>query len=169
MLHYFFRSQNYTLWEGLYFSTPACAMSLLVLSIILQREVTKQENLTNVGEHWWAFLAVVVLAFVTAISGFGIVKEVGADANKVLTVFRNAILIYPAMQLYHETVMPIQMFGYALTMVGTLAFSVIKVTDEAVERSQSVIGTGALMGRAEEGGKIGTEKEPLLKTAEKVV
>ena len=40
--------------------------------------------------------------------------------NWVLVLFRNALLIAPAALLFGETVTPVQVAGYATTMVGTV-------------------------------------------------
>ena len=58
--------------------------------------------------HSTVFLSLVTLAIITSVSGFGIIKELGSVANKVLVMLRNALLIYPATQLYDEVVAPIQ-------------------------------------------------------------
>ena len=137
MLHYYLRKDGYTLWEGVYFSTPASAFSLGLLCWIFEREVTAEHSMTRVMDNGICFLGITVLAVTTAISGLGIVKELGGVANKVLVMFRNALVIYPATKLYDEVVTPIQLFGYGLTMLGTIAFGTLKVTDELVVRMQS--------------------------------
>lgn len=134
LLHYFLRNKGYTMWEGIYFSTPASAFSLLALCLVFEREVTEQENILTVRQNGFVFLAIVVLAITTSVSGFGIIKELGSVSNKVLIMLRNALLIYPATQVYGDVVTPVQILGYAMTMVGTTTFAVFRVSDEVLVR-----------------------------------
>ena len=177
LLHYFLRNKGYTLWEGLYFSTPASAFSLFALCLMFEREVTLHQNMMIVKHNGLIFFAIVFLAITTAISGFGIIKELGSVSNKVLVMLRNALIIYPATRVYNEIVTPIQLAGYGLTMVGTLTFAVLKVNEEVVVRSRSSNDLSDLMANDEEGkekdtggggggggsGGGGGEKESLLK------
>ena len=52
-------------------------------------------------------------------------------------MLRNALLIYPATQLYDEVVAPIQVIGYAITPLGTAGFAFFKVSQEVITRTQS--------------------------------
>jgi hypothetical protein len=74
-----------------------------------------------VKHNVWIFLAIVILAITTSVSGFGIIKELGSVSNKVLVMLRNALLIYPAMQIYNEVVTPIQVRGEAVQLLNAVA------------------------------------------------
>ena len=86
---------------------------------MFERDVVEQENLLVMQHNSTVFLSLVTLAIITSVSGFGIIKELGSVANKVLVMLRNALLIYPATQLYDEVVAPIQVIGYSVTLLGT--------------------------------------------------
>ena len=70
-------------------------------------------------------------------------------SNKVLVMLRNALLIYPAVQLYDDVVTPIQIVGYGVTAVGTTAFAFIKVSQEVIVRTKSQMDLAALLAEEE--------------------
>jgi len=157
VLHYFLRNEGYTLWEGIYFTTPSSAFSLALLCFVFERDVVEQENLVIVQHNSWVFLSLVTLAIITSVSGFGIIKELGSVANKVLVMLRNALLIYPATQLYDEVVAPIQVIGYAITLMGTAGFAFFKVSQEVITRTQSQMDLASmadLSSSDDEGGSV---------------
>ena len=65
-------------------------------------------------------------------------------------MLRNALLIYPAVQLYDDVVTPIQIIGYGVTAVGTTAFAFIKVSQEVIVRTKSQMDLALLAQQAEE-------------------
>jgi hypothetical protein len=157
VLHYFLRNEGYTLWEGIYFTTPSSAFSLALLCFVFERDVVEQENLVIVQHNSWVFLSLVTLAIITSVSGFGIIKELGSVANKVLVMLRNALLIYPATQLYDEVVAPIQVIGYAITLMGTAGFAFFKVSQEVITRTQSQMDLASMADMSssdDEGGSV---------------
>lgn len=150
ILHFYLRNEGYTLWEGIYFTTPSSTFSLATLCVLFERDVVEPENMRIFTENGEIFVALVVLAIVTTVSGFGIIKELGSVANKVLVMLRNALLIYPAVQLYDDVVTPIQIVGYGVTAVGTTAFAFIKVSQEVIVRTKSQMDLAALLAAEEE-------------------
>jgi hypothetical protein len=149
ILHFYLRNERFTLWEGVYFTTPSSSFSLGVLCVLFERDVVKRENMAVFLENWKIFFALVVLAMITTVSGFGIIKELGSVSNKVLVMLRNALLIYPAVQLYDDIVTPIQIIGYGVTAVGTTAFAFIKVSQEVIVRTKSQMDLAALAAQEE--------------------
>lgn len=150
ILHFYLRNERFTLWEGVYFTTPSSSFSLGVLCVLFERDVVRPENIQVFLKNWKIFFALVVLAIVTTVSGFGIIKELGSVSNKVLVMLRNALLIYPAVQLYDDVVTPIQIIGYGVTAVGTTAFAFIKVSQEVIVRTKSQMDLALLAQQAEE-------------------
>jgi hypothetical protein len=144
ILHFYLRNERFTLWEGVYFTTPSSSFSLGVLCVLFERDVVKRENMALFLANWKIFFALVVLAMITTVSGFGIIKELGSVSNKVLVMLRNALLIYPAVQLYDDIVTPIQIIGYGVTAVGTTAFAFVKVSQEVIVRTKSQMDLAAL-------------------------
>ena len=149
ILHFYLRNERFTLWEGVYFTTPSSSFSLGVLCVLFERDVVKRENMALFAENWKIFLALAVLAMITTVSGFGIIKELGSVSNKVLVMLRNALLIYRAVQLYDDIVTPIQIIGYGVTAVGTTAFAFIKVSQEVIVRTKSQMDLAALAAQEE--------------------
>ena len=145
ILHFYLRNEGYTLWEGIYFTTPSSSFSLATLCVVFERDVVESANVKTFLDNYLIFVALVVLAIITTVSGFGIIKELGSVANKVLVMLRNALLIYPAVQLYNDVVTPIQIVGYGVTAVGTTAFAFIKVSQEVVVRTKSQMDLAALL------------------------
>ncbi len=150
ILHFYLRNERFTLWEGVYFTTPSSSFSLGVLCVLFERDVVRPENIQVFLKNWKIFFALVLLAIVTTVSGFGIIKELGSVSNKVLVMLRNALLIYPAVQLYDDVVTPIQIIGYGVTAVGTTAFAFIKVSQEVIVRTKSQMDLALLAQQAEE-------------------
>ena len=149
ILHFYLRNEGYTLWEGIYFTTPSSTFSLATLCVLFERDVVEPENVRIFTENVDIFVALVILAIVTTVSGFGIIKELGSVSNKVLVMLRNALLIYPAVQLYDDVVTPIQIVGYGVTAVGTTAFAFIKVSQEVIVRTKSQMDLAALLAEEE--------------------
>ena len=123
--------------------------------MLFERDVVEPENVRIFTENVDIFVALVILAIVTTVSGFGIIKELGSVSNKVLVMLRNALLIYPAVQLYDDVVTPIQIVGYGVTAVGTTAFAFIKVSQEVIVRTKSQMDLAALLAE-EEARETGT-------------
>jgi hypothetical protein len=72
-------------------------------------------------------------------------------------MLRNALLIYPATQLYDEVVAPIQVIGYAITLMGTAGFAFFKVSQEVITRTQSQMDLASmadLSSSDDEGGSV---------------
>ena len=134
----------------MYFTTPSSSFSLGVLCVLFERDVVRLENIALFCDNWKIFFALVVLAMITTVSGFGIIKELGSVSNKVLVMLRNALLIYPAVQLYDDIVTPIQIIGYGVTAVGTTAFAFIKVSQEVIVRTKSQMDLALLAQQEEE-------------------
>ena len=130
-------------------ASMSSSFSLGVLCVLFERDVVKRENMAVFLENWKIFFALVVLAMITTVSGFGIIKELGSVSNKVLVMLRNALLIYPAVQLYDDIVTPIQIIGYGVTAVGTTAFAFIKVSREVIVRTKSQMDLAALAAQEE--------------------
>ena len=144
ILHFYLRNERFTLWEVVYFTTPSSAFSLGALCVLFERDVVQRDNVGVFLANWKIFSGLVLLAIVTTVSGFGIIKELGSVSNKVLVMLRNALLIYPAVRLYGDVVTPAQIVGYAATAVGTIAFAFVKVSQEVIVRTKSQMDLAAL-------------------------
>ena len=60
ILHFYLRNEGYTLWEGIYFTTPSSTFSLATLCVLFERDVVEPENVEIFTENVDIFVALVI-------------------------------------------------------------------------------------------------------------
>jgi len=78
----------------------------------------------------WPFFAIVsVLGFVVNITSFLVIQRTNVIMLKLLSISRNALVVFAGIICFSETVTLYQFAGYSITLVSFVVYSVLQVSE----------------------------------------
>jgi len=116
-------------FEGLTYISSACTFWLMIMALFLEwPQLYSAQAYLLVGEHPLKFL-------ITAVTGFGVnalailvIKLASSLTLKVLGTVKDAALVTVGVVFLHEVVSPLQLLGYTISLLGFVAYNVIKAS-----------------------------------------
>jgi drug/metabolite transporter (DMT)-like permease len=85
-------------------------------------------------EYWYLLLVCATFGFAVNYVCLGVVKHAGSLMVKTMSQLKNVVVIAAAVVIYGDDVSKLEMIGYAIAVVGFLAFNRAKALDNAVVR-----------------------------------
>ena len=149
-------NKSFTMWEGMYFVSPAALIFLSILIYFLELNTMIEENAWGqMTAHPLIFIAAGTLGFGVNYCSLGVIKHAGSLTLKVLAQMKSIILIFAGMAIYGDIVSTQTAIGYATAMVGFAFYNWAKI--KAKEEDDA-------LAAAAKGGDEGAdpEKAPLL-------
>ena len=134
-VQYLIANREFSLFNGMYYFSPATLVFLMLLSFIFERdEVFKSGNTETMREYWYLLLVCATFGFAVNYVCLGVVKHAGSLMVKTMSQLKNVVVIAAAVVIYGDDVSKLEMIGYAIAVVGFLAFNRAKALDNAVVR-----------------------------------
>ena len=134
-VQYLIANRKFSLFNGMYYFSPATLVFLMLLSFIFERdEVFKSGNTETMREYWYLLLVCATFGFAVNYVCLGVVKHAGSLMVKTMSQLKNVVVIAAAVVIYGDDVSKLEMIGYAIAVVGFLAFNRAKALDNAVVR-----------------------------------
>jgi drug/metabolite transporter (DMT)-like permease len=121
-------NKSFTMWEGMYFVSPAALVFLSILIYVLEWEQMVEENAWGqIQEHPLMFLAAGTLGFGVNYCSLGVIKHAGSLTLKVLAQMKSIIIIFFGMAIYGDVVSTQTALGYATAIVGFAFYNWAKI------------------------------------------
>lgn len=134
-VQYLIANRKFSLFNGMYYFSPATLVFLMLLSFIFERdEVFKSGNTETMREYWYLLLVCATFGFAVNYVCLGVVKHAGSLMVKTMSQLKNVVVIAAAVVIYGDDVSKLEMIGYAIAVVGFLAFNRAKALDNAAVR-----------------------------------
>ncbi len=151
-MQFLLANKSFSMWEGLYFISPASLFFLFVASACLEFQDMVDKNAWGMVKgqpHLFALAG--CLGFFTNLCSLGVIKAAGSLTLKVLSMSRSVLLILYGMAVYHDVVTVVEAIGYGIVLVGFFWYNFAKIAQKEQEARE----------------KEAVEKEPLLASSEK--
>ena len=121
-------NKSFTMWEGMYFVSPASLVFLVILIYALELKAMIDENAWGqVQEHPSMFIAAGTVGFAVNYCSLGVIKHAGSLTLKVLAQMKSIIIIMFGMAIYRDVVSLQTALGYATAIVGFGAYNWAKI------------------------------------------
>ena len=121
-------NKSFSMWEGMYFVSPAALVFLSILIYVLEWEQMVEENAWGqIQEHPLMFLAAGTLGFGVNYCSLGVIKHAGSLTLKVLAQMKSIIIIFFGMAIYGDVVSTQTALGYATAIVGFAFYNWAKI------------------------------------------
>eukprot|EP00514_Thraustochytrium_sp_LLF1b_P001835 CAMPEP_0184523468 /NCGR_PEP_ID=MMETSP0198_2-20121128/8903_1 /TAXON_ID=1112570 /ORGANISM="Thraustochytrium sp., Strain LLF1b" /LENGTH=289 /DNA_ID=CAMNT_0026914507 /DNA_START=223 /DNA_END=1092 /DNA_ORIENTATION=- len=124
--------------EGQYYLAPCGALCLFLLSAVTEvPTMLRQGDLGKIFENPCTFFLAATLGFGVQMVTTSVVKLTSSVTSKVLSQFRNAVVVLFGVAIYGEVVSSIQLQGYLVSFLAILQYSML-VSTEANQSSLPV-------------------------------
>ena len=121
-------NKSFTMWEGMYFVSPAALIFLSILIYFLELGAMIEENAWGqMTAHPLMFIAAGTLGFGVNYCSLGVIKHAGSLTLKVLAQMKSIILIFAGMAIYGDIVSTQTAIGYATAIVGFAFYNWAKI------------------------------------------
>ena len=128
-------NKRFSLFNGMYYFSPATLVFLMALSAAFEREeLSRPGNVDVVREYWYLFVICATFGFAVNYVCLGVVKHAGSLMVKTMSQLKNVVVIAAAMFIYGDEVSSLEMIGYAIATAGFIAFNQAKSLDNAKVR-----------------------------------
>ena len=150
-MQFLLANRSFSMWEGLYFISPASLFFLFVASACLEfQDMVDKDAWGMVKDQPHLFALAGCLGFFTNLCSLGVIKAAGSLTLKVLSMSRSVLLILYGMAVYHDVVTVVEAIGYGIVLVGFFWYNFAKIAQKEQEAKE----------------KEALEKEPLLASNE---
>lgn len=104
-------NKSFTMWEGMYFVSPASLIFLWLAIYFLEFEAMLEENAWDqVTSHPLVFVAAGTLGFGVNYSSLGVIKHAGSLTLKVLAQMKSILIIGAGIVVYSDVVRVVNAF-----------------------------------------------------------
>lgn len=130
--------------EGVMYLHAAASVFLLAAFLALEYSSFQQVGgLEIIVEHRLVFMGACILSFAVNFVSFLVIRYTSALTLRVLTHIRNSGVVIVAAITLHEAISALQVFGFALSCMGTVIYSQAR-TSQPDQRSKSELSTKVL-------------------------
>jgi hypothetical protein len=137
-VQYLIANRKFSLFNGMYYFSPATLVFLISLSFIFERdEVFKPGNTETMREYWYLLLVCATFGFAVNYVCLGVVKHAGSLMVKTMSQLKNVVVIAAAVIIYGDEVSKLEMIGYAVATAGFVAFNHAKALDNVKVREHA--------------------------------
>jgi drug/metabolite transporter (DMT)-like permease len=134
-IQYLISNKKFSLFNGMYYFSPATLVFLMALSLIFEREeLFRTENIATFTRYWYLFFICATFGFAVNYVCLGVVKHAGSLMVKTMSQLKNVAVIGAAMFLYGDEVSVTEIVGYAVATAGFVAFNNAKALDNITVR-----------------------------------
>ena len=134
-IQYLISNKKFSLFNGMYYFSPATLVFLMALSLIFEREeLFRTENIATFTRYWYLFFICATFGFAVNYVCLGVVKHAGSLMVKTMSQLKNVAVIGAAMFLYGDEVSVTEIVGYAVATAGFVAFNHAKALDNITVR-----------------------------------
>lgn len=124
--------------EALMYLAPACAACLIVGVLLLEwQEMQAQGALAKLARRPALYCLAAVLGFVCNAAQVASIKRVSSLTLKVVGVTANSLLVVCSGALFGDRLTTLQLFGYAVSFAGFIAYNVIKTQQAQLAKRSS--------------------------------
>jgi len=117
LTQYLLTNLKFGIIEGQYFLAPAGALCLFTGSLVMEGgSMMEKQAYHLIWDHWWLFLGASFLGLGIQFLALLVIQAVGSVSFKVLGTARNAFLVVISVYFLDEVVMPVQFFGYFISL-----------------------------------------------------
>jgi len=135
-VQYLIANKRFSLLNGMYYFSPATLVFLMALSALFETEelFKGRENARAFRKYWYLFTICATFGFAVNYVCLGVVKHAGSLMVKTMSQLKNVVVIAAAVALYGDKVSFLEIFGYAIAIVGFVFFNHAKSLDAAQTR-----------------------------------
>jgi drug/metabolite transporter (DMT)-like permease len=148
-LQYLLASKSFTLFDGLYYFSPATLIFLAGLVYVFEWEDLKDaDHLAAIQNNPLAFLCASTLGFFVNVASLGVIQCAGSLTLKIISQLKNVAVIVAAVVLYDDVVTALETAGYAVAMCGFAMYQHAKWMDAefAAADAKTSQGQGSFIG-----------------------
>lgn len=128
LMQFLLANKKFSMWEGMYFISPASLCFLTVAASLFEfKHMCENDAWGMMVDKPYLFVAAGLLGFVVNFCSLGVIKYIGSLTLKVLAQIRSVLIIIFGVIVYHDEVTTLQIFGYAVAMVGFIGYNIAKV------------------------------------------
>jgi len=133
------QNSKFTILEGMYVLTPPGAACLLALAAVLEwpKMIAAGDHLILCNRPQWFFSAA-MLGLLVNFSGFFVVQATSSLTCKILNTARCIGLVFVGAVWYGEAVMPMELFGYSLALVGFMGYNIVQLFPDLGEQLERI-------------------------------
>ena len=133
-MQFLLANKSFSMWEGLYFISPASLFFLFIASACLEFEdMYRKDAWSMVAKVPHLFCGAACLGFFTNLCSLGVIKAAGSLTLKVLSMSRSVLLILYGMAVYKDVVTTVEAVGYGIVLVGFFWYNFTKVQQKEKE------------------------------------
>jgi drug/metabolite transporter (DMT)-like permease len=134
-VQYLIANKRFSLFNGMYYFSPATLVFLMALSLAFEREeLSRAGNVDVLRRYWYLFVICATFGFAVNYVCLGVVKHAGSLMVKTMSQLKNVVVIAAAMFIYGDEVSALEMIGYAIATAGFIAFNQAKSLDNVKVR-----------------------------------
>jgi drug/metabolite transporter (DMT)-like permease len=136
-MQFLLANKSFSMWEGLYFISPASLFFLFIASACLEfNEMVEKDAWGMIKGQPHLFLGAGCLGFFTNLCSLGVIKAAGSLTLKVLSMSRSVLLILYGMAVYHDVVTVVETVGYGIVLIGFFWYNFAKVAQKEQEQRE---------------------------------
>mmetsp|Transcript_34714 Transcript_34714/g.87075 ORF Transcript_34714/g.87075 Transcript_34714/m.87075 type:complete len:339 (-) Transcript_34714:190-1206(-) len=150
-------NKSFTMWEGMYFVSPASLIFLGGGIYFLEfKQMVEEDAWGQITANPLIFIAAGTLGFGVNFTSLGVIKHLGSLTLKVLAQMKSILIIGAGIAVYSDVVSLQTAAGYLVSVVGFGLYNYAKVQAKAADdAAEAMHGAGNL--------DVDPEKVPLLK------
>ena len=127
-MQFLLANKKFSMWEGMYFISPASLIFLGTAAALFEfKHMRENDAWGMMVDKPYLFVAAGFLGFVVNFCSLGVIKYIGSLTLKVLAQLRSILIIIFGVIFYGDGVTPMQIFGYAVALVGFAGYNVAKL------------------------------------------
>lgn len=129
LTQYLLNNLKFGIIEGQYYLAPAGALCLFAASAMMEMTaILEKGSLSLILQHPWMFLGAAFLGLGVQFLTFLVIQATGSVTLKVLGTARNAFLVVVSVYFMDELVMPLQFFGYFVSLSFFALYNYFKMS-----------------------------------------
>ena len=121
-------NKSFTMWEGMYFVSPAALIFLSIAIYFLEFEkMVREDAWGQIAAHPLVFATAGTLGFGVNYTSLGVIKHVGSLTLKVLAQMKSILIIGAGIVVYSDVVSIQTAVGYLVSIVGFAFYNYAKM------------------------------------------
>ena len=133
-------NKSFTMWEGMYFVSPASLIFLSAAIYFMEFEkMVAEDAWGQITAHPLVFFAAGTLGFGVNYTSLGVIKHAGSLTLKVLAQMKSILIIGAGIVIYADVVTPQTAVGYFVSVIGFGWYNYAKVKAKEMEQEEEAM------------------------------